>query len=178
MKRARHALTAAGAAVAAATCVLVPAGGASAAPDELAEVRRATAPYHRVAVAEDAGYSLFVDAADVACIEHPSAGAMGLHHANGALVEDPAVDASAPEVLLYAPDRDGRLRLTGVEHVVLQSAWHAAGHGGPPVLYGQRFSAVGADNRYGLPPYYALHAWVWEHNPSGTFADWNPRVDC
>lgn len=23
-----------------------------------------------------------------------------------------------------------------------------------------------------------LHAWIWKHNPSGTFAEWNPNVRC
>ena len=25
---------------------------------------------------------------------------------------------------------------------------------------------------------WGLHAWVWKDNPSGMFADWNPRVTC
>jgi hypothetical protein len=33
-------------------------------------------------------------------------------------------------------------------------------------------------NRYGLPAFHALHAWIWKFNPSGTFAMWNPRVSC
>ena len=35
-----------------------------------------------------------------------------------------------------------------------------------------------AGNRYGLPPFYELHAWAWKHNPRGLFDDWNPRVSC
>jgi hypothetical protein len=23
-----------------------------------------------------------------------------------------------------------------------------------------------------------LHVWIWEPNPSGLFADWNPSVTC
>ena len=37
---------------------------------------------------------------------------------------------------------------------------------------------LSAGNRYGLPPFYELHAWLWQHNPSGFFEDWNPRVTC
>ena len=37
---------------------------------------------------------------------------------------------------------------------------------------------VGADNRYGIPAFYELHAWVWKDNPAGTFADYNPDVTC
>jgi hypothetical protein len=33
-------------------------------------------------------------------------------------------------------------------------------------------------NRYGLPAFWELHAWVWRHNPNGLFDDWNPRVSC
>jgi hypothetical protein len=37
---------------------------------------------------------------------------------------------------------------------------------------------VPAGNRYGLPSFYELHAWLWKPNPSGVFADYNPRVHC
>ncbi len=33
-------------------------------------------------------------------------------------------------------------------------------------------------NRFGLPAFYSLHAWIWKHNPSGTFEPWNPQVQC
>jgi hypothetical protein len=29
-----------------------------------------------------------------------------------------------------------------------------------------------------MPVHYDLHAWVWKRNPAGTFAMWNPRVEC
>jgi hypothetical protein len=35
-----------------------------------------------------------------------------------------------------------------------------------------------AENRYGLPSFYALHAWVWKDNPTGMFSMWNPGVSC
>ena len=63
--------------------------------------------------------------------------------------------------------------------IVFQSTWHAVpGHTQPPRLFGQTFQAGGADNRYGIPAYYALHLWLWDHNPSGLFEDWNPTVRC
>ena len=37
---------------------------------------------------------------------------------------------------------------------------------------------IGTPNRYGLPPFYELHAWIWKHNPRGMFDDWNPLVSC
>jgi len=102
---------------------------------------------------------------------------MGQHFVKGDLVGDPAVDALRPEVLVYEPLRGGGYRLVAVEYVTFQEAWDAT-HATPPELFGETFHAVGAGNRYGLPPFYALHAWIWQPNPSGMFADWNPSVSC
>ena len=33
-------------------------------------------------------------------------------------------------------------------------------------------------NRYGLMPFYALHAWLIRGNPLGQLQPWNPRVSC
>ena len=30
----------------------------------------------------------------------------------------------------------------------------------------------------GMPPHYDLHVWVWQPNPDGMFAIWNPKVTC
>ena len=37
---------------------------------------------------------------------------------------------------------------------------------------------VRAPNRYGVPTFYELHLWVWEHNQNGLFNDWNSKVSC
>ena len=26
--------------------------------------------------------------------------------------------------------------------------------------------------------FYELHVWAWEHNPKGSYADWNTHVTC
>ena len=134
-------------------------------------VRRATAPFKDVSKAEAAGYVLFHG-----CVSGPQEGAMGIHFANSGLVGDGALDAQHPEALLYEP-KDGKLQLVAVEYVVIADAWNA-NHQTPPVLMGQLFNYVGAPNRYGLPAFYELHVWAWKSNPSGMFADWNPRVSC
>jgi hypothetical protein len=41
-----------------------------------------------------------------------------------------------------------------------------------PQLLGQNFT------RYSFLPIFKLHIWLWQNNPSGTFADWNPKVSC
>jgi hypothetical protein len=146
------------------------AGGGS----DLAAARAGTAGFHTLARAQAHGYGLLRDAAGIACIDNP-AGGMGIHYVNGALVGDDKVNAATPELVVYEPQPNGRMRLVAAEYVVFQSAWKGSS---PPTLFGQEFELVGEGNRYGLPPFYELHAWLWKHNPSGFFEDWNPRVSC
>ncbi len=153
-------------------------GGAVASRESIHAARDATARYHRLHAALDVGYGLLKDAAGISCIDKPGVGGMGVHYVNGDLVGDPNVSAASPEALVYQPGPDGRLHLVALEYVVLQSSWEGAGHSAPPSLFGQQFELVPSPNRYGLPPFYELHAWVWKHNPSGMFNDWNPRVSC
>jgi hypothetical protein len=143
----------------------------------LRDARKATKQFRRLAVAQAAGYGLLTDAAGIACIDNPGVGGMGVHYVQGDLVGDDKVVARKPEALVYEPRPDGRMRLVALEYVVFQAAWDAH-HRKPPKLFGEEFELVGADNRYGLPPFYELHAWVWKHNPRGLFDDWNPRVTC
>jgi hypothetical protein len=73
-------------------------------------------------------------------------------------------------VLVYQPTRRGGYRLVGVEYVTFQA--------GQTVL-GQSMNTVPATNRYGVPAqFYAKHAWIWQANPAGLFADWNPTLTC
>ncbi len=147
----------------------------AAAPDAeetlVERVRDATRRFRDVAAAEAAGYGLFHG-----CVSGQERGAMGVHFVNGDLVGDGEVDAAHPEALMYEW-REGGFHLVGVEFVVLAEAWNAA-NPAPPVLGGQLFTYTGSPNRYGIPPFYALHVWAWRPNPSGAFADWNPKVSC
>jgi hypothetical protein len=149
--------------------------GAAGAQD-LSAARAATAQFHDLDTAKAAGYGLLTDAAGIACIDNP-AGVMGIHYVKGALVGDAAVDASTPEALVYQRLPNGELRLVAVEYVVFQGAWDAA-NSTRPSLFGQQFTLIPMGNRYGLPPFYELHAWIWKNNPSGMFKDWNPRGSC
>jgi hypothetical protein len=150
---------------------------AAAKPGDLSTARAATAGYHNNDAALAAGYGEFKDAQGIACIEQPGAGGMGIHYVNGALVGDAAVKAATPEALVYEPTPNGRLRLVAAEYIVFQDAWDAT-HSSPPSLFGQPFELIESPNRYGLPPFYELHAWIWRPNPSGIFKDWNPSVSC
>ena len=144
--------------------------------DIFAGARAATAKYHDISKA--AGFGELKDAAGIACIDN-AAGGMGIHYVNGSRI-DSVLDPALPEVLVYEPQPDGSMQLGALEYVIFASDW--AGEG-PPQLYGQDFEYMpGQDeahpNRYGLPAFWELHAWVWKANPNGVFADWNPRVTC
>jgi hypothetical protein len=135
------------------------------------EVRLGTQEFHNPMAALAAGY-----ASTGSCVSGPQEGAMGIHFANGPLIEDGLLDAQKPELLIYE-QRGDRLRLVGVEFLVLAAQWDAA-NPAPPVLMGQHFHFVGTPNRYRLPAFYELHVWAWRDNPNGMFVDWNPAVSC
>jgi hypothetical protein len=148
--------------------------------DELAQVRRVTARFHRVEAAIEAGYELgWVNGSGVriltGCVSHPTAGAMGYHYFNAELMADNAVDALEPEALVYAPAADGGLKLVAVEWVVRGPDSNPPGVSEPPSVLGMEMHIL-------VPPpgpaFYLMHAWVWAHNPAGMFADWNPEVSC
>jgi hypothetical protein len=144
-----------------AAIILGGAASVTARADELAAVRAATARFHDFDKADESGL-----------------GAMGQHYVNGDLADDAYLDPAAPEALMYEPTPGGGERLVGVEWVVLQSVWEAAGHAEPPVLFGRTLTLVPEPNRFGIPAFYEIHGWVWKPNPSGVHSDWNPRVSC
>jgi hypothetical protein len=144
----------------------------------LVSIRNATADYRDFASSQADGFTTLVARTDngESCITNGAAGAMGQHYANLGRVGDGAIQRQRPEVLLYEPQANGSKVLTGVEYVFIASDWLAK-HDGPPVLFGREFDLV-TTNPFGLPPFYALHAWAWQANPSGDFAAWNPTVSC
>lgn len=131
---------------------------------ELAELREATARFHDFEKAKDAGY----DAAITPCWYHGELGGMGYHYADLDLM-DGTVELLEPEALMYEPGPDGQLRLVGLEYLVPIEEWDGEGL---PSLLGQEYAR---NDEAGL---YALHVWIWRQNPSGLFADWNPKVSC
>ena len=139
----------------------------------LDDVRNATAKYHDVNKAVADGYGPFY-----ICTDKEGVGAMGQHYVNGALVGDPGIDPLKPEALVYEPRPDGSLKLVAAEYVTFQDAWHTAFGPGTPTVLGTKMLAVGAGNRYGLPPFFERHVWLWSPNPLGIFDDWNSRVSC
>src|SRR6476646_2629077 len=107
--------------------------------------RESTERFKDVAVAEAEGYTL-----QFGCVSGPDAGAMGMHFVNGPLVADGELDPTRPEIVIYEPQPNGRLRLIGADFLVLADAWNAT-HAGPPELMGQLFHLFESPNRFGLP---------------------------
>jgi hypothetical protein len=131
---------------------------------ELAVLRRETAPFHNIALADEAGYKERI----TPCWAHRTHGAMGYHYGNTELF-DGKVELLEPELLMYEPQPGGHLRLVGMEYIVPVDAWTGSE---PPQLLGQSFQ------RHSTLQIYKLHIWLWRTNPEGTFADWNPNVSC
>lgn len=133
---------------------------------ELAALRHATGPFHSLNNAVQAGWTEQI----TGCLSAPEGG-MGYHYANAeVLFDEGVVEATRPELLVYAPDPSGGLRLVAVEYLVFTADLPA---GAPiPMLFGQTFHFNPDVDAW------VLHAWVWRHNPGGMFADWNPQVSC
>lgn len=169
MRRATHA---------AAVLIAVTLAGCSdspteAAPDDVERMQAATEAYQDVQAAMNAG---FVPLSE--CVAGPDGG-MGVHYGLPSRLEDAVVDPSAPEVLLYAPDGSGGLRLVGVEFMVHQDAWAGAGNSAPPTLADQTFDPPNPNHPDEMVrPFHTLHAWIWEENPAGMFTPFNPSITC
>jgi hypothetical protein len=137
-------------------------------------VRESTERFRDVAVAEAEEYDLLFG-----CVSGSDYGAMGLHFANLSFVFDDVLDAARPEIVIYEPLSNGRLRLIGADYLILADAWHAK-HPvtETPQLMGQLLHLFESPNRFGLPAFYTLHVWAWKENPNGTFVNWHPKVSC
>ena len=152
---------------------------------ELAQVRIATARFHDLDKALEAGYELgWVNGAGIriirGCVAHPTdptAGAMGYHYFKKELMDELAVDPLQPEALVYAPGEDGELELAAVEWVVRGPDSNPPGPSPAPIptVLGMEMHILVP---FPGPAFYLMHAWVWRPNPAGMFADWNPEVTC
>ena len=117
--------------------------------------------------AEREGYKrdpLCLDASDFG--HDPVLGAMGYHATNASLLRGP-IDASRPQALMF----DAHGQVLGVEYEIMADAVREA-----PKLFGRAFTKLPAHAGVSHE-HYALHLW-FVFNPSGRFADFNPRVSC
>lgn len=161
-------------------------------PDQaLQELARQLEPFKDVSYALSQGY-----VPSPSCESHPSLGAMGYHYSKPSLLGITGVvngrvngngtytGVNPPAVLLYAPDGHGGLKLAGIEMLVFAEAWHAENKQ-PPKYRGREYnymaddpSTPNQDEAHGFMPHYDLHVWLFENNPSGLYAQWNPALSC
>ncbi|MDX1675345.1 MAG: hypothetical protein R3314_11170, partial [Longimicrobiales bacterium] len=120
---------------------------------QLAMLRRATAGYHRINAALDDGFF-----APDECVEVPGVGGMGVHYVHMDRINDGVADPSAPDVLLYEPQENGRMRLVGVEFVIWRADWTESSD---PSFLGRPFDRSFGEDSHGLPDHYELHVWIW-----------------
>ena len=166
-------------------------------PAELDAIEAATERYRDVKAALADGYVLPMEMCVRSIDEGQPAqlGAMGLHFVRpdrlGITAEAPRVDGNGthmnfmtPSVLIYQPMADGSLKLVAIENLVWAKAWHDAGNEGPPSFHGHEYyymhdnPETEVDEAHGFEPHYELHFWLYEENPAGMFAPFNPRVNC
>ena len=160
-------------------------------PDEaLQQLKSQLGFYESVTYATDHGY---IRAS--ACESHPRLGAMGYHYVRPDLLGLTApvngringtgtyTRVEPPAILLYVPDGRGGLTLAGIEMLVFAAAWDASNNH-PPMYRGREYNYMAdnpttpRDEAHGFMPHYDLHIWLFGHNPSGLYAQWNPARSC
>jgi hypothetical protein len=133
---------------------------------DLERVRNATRAFADTAAARAAGYPTMNLQP---CLSDSSQGGMGHHYVNRALLNDSLV-VERPQILLYAHDPKGKLKLVAVEYIIPYRIHPREAEA--PRIFGR---ALRQNDPLKL---WNLHVWAWEENPSGLFAEWNPAVKC
>lgn len=131
---------------------------------QLKKVRQVAMRFHSFKQAEKAGY-----AEPFPFNPSPYVPNMGFHYINVGLM-DGTFELEKPEILLYVPNEQGKLKLVGVEYAI---------PGSPESTPPEGF--LGNEDHWHYNPNVAggswtLHAWVVIDNPDGVFAAFNPDV--
>ena len=140
---------------------------------DLKAAKAATARYASVEQAKKDGYT----GANEPCVSSPG-GAMGIHYVNPPLLGDPALDVRRPEILVYLPDADGKLKLVAIEYWKADADQDLSTRDDEPTLFGTPFGPPMDGHSPTMPKHYDLHVWLYEDNPSGLFAPFNPSLSC
>jgi hypothetical protein len=105
------------------------------------------------------------------CVSDPVLGGMGDHYSREADDDFGRGDGThaleRPQYLVYAPQRNGSRRLAALDYTVPYEKWHSDK---APEFFGIPFTR---NDGFGV---WMFHIWVFQHNPAGMFANFNPRV--
>jgi hypothetical protein len=105
------------------------------------------------------------------CVADPALGGMGDHYSLNAEVDfgrgDGTYALDKPQYLVYAPQKNGGRRLAALDYTVPYEKWTSAE---PPSFFGIPFTRNDGFRVW------MFHIWLFEHNPSGMFANFNPTV--
>ena len=131
---------------------------------QLKKVRKATMRFHSFEQAKKLGYAV-----PSPFNPSPYVPNMGYHYTNMELM-DGKFEMDKPEILLYVPNEEGKLKLVGVEYAIPVAASEF-----PPEGF------LGDLDHWEYNPHVAggawtLHAWVVLENPDGVFAPANSNV--
>lgn len=166
--------------------------------DELINIYEATKRFQNIEIALQEGYIRDpFDLCDTAPMMNWPAftGAMGVHYVRPDLLgltgAEPRVDGNGlhtdflrPAILIYEPQKGGKMELVAVENLVFQEGWHAAGNEGRPVFMGYDYFSMQdnpnteVDEAHKFEAHYDLHMWLYRENPHGLFMPFNPAVSC
>lgn len=183
---------------AAITAAFLVASSASADQYDLDALRAAVEKYKDVNVALAEG---FIPDPSGHCVDAGAEGlpaelgGMGIHYLNPALLKiaatEPRVngmsthtDFTSPAILLYEPQADGSLVLVGIENLVFEEAWKAAGNAAGPSINGRMWDHMAdnpdtdGDEAHGFEPHFDQHVWLFRENPNGNLEPFNPNVTC
>ncbi len=133
---------------------------------QIAAAKSATAKYRSLAAAKADGYiqvTQFIPG-------------LGLHLANLG-ISNRIFDPARPQVLLYQPDRSGKLVLVGVAYSIAHTGLddpQPAGFAGNADVCAQPCRKMGG--YFQAKTAWLLHAWIWKTNPDGLFTENNPSV--
>ena len=147
---------------------------------QMARTKAALDKYQSVDAAKAAGY-----AAGSPCESTPIdkemtsyGGTMGIHYVNPSLMAPGPIVPAKPPILVYVPTAGGGLQLVAAEYFKPDADQDVKTDNDRPSLFGRAFDGPMLGHAPGMPIHYDLHVWLWQHNPSGTFAPFNPAAHC
>ncbi|MGY4543037.1 hypothetical protein ACVWY0_002963 [Arthrobacter sp. UYNi723] len=141
-------------------------GASAAGQRDLAQVRQATTQYHDVSAAIAAGYKPVGE-----CVP-----GMGYHYVN--FWQFGRMNPLVPDALTYAANETGQLRLVAAEWFKVDADQDLTTAGDRPSMFGKQFDGPMPGHAPDMPIHYDLHAYLWQGNPDGVLATYNPNVHC